>query len=882
MTSTRSEDSDDDNATLWARIKAARVRLSSETDFYRNYGLPVGSQPEANTEEHQASSRDSEGEPPKDPTISASDEPREEKPETCLAESEANVPEIPIISASDETGEKKPETCPAESEADVPEIPTISASDKASEGKPETCPAESEANTPEIPTISTPDEASEEKPETCPAESEGSVPEIPTITTSDEISYKHPEPCSLNSEAEPNDVPTITAPAEESEKQPETCSAGSECLPSPPATLTLQDTLSVAGLDQTQSQPQEVGSAQASATQESVPLQSIPSTKTEGPDLEPQPASRMADSDDSDVVMLRPRNQNSSSQNQENIRPTGTEPGKHKKTHSQRLNGRNGKRNALSDKITDGPSNIPVEHISPAGNTGQEDLTSQPRSSYKVAPPEVQEELKKLQEEALAKAIERRFEAVLNSNPETLNVVREGPGTNHESEEFLRIAAFRTIDVPGNRPESSNALSSRFRFPQDVSDSDRKKLQWSFYSRDTPAYPTFDKDGKFMISTEPTAECEGRSALLASYDEGSSVGLKQPPQPPRDFPEEIWDGMPADWLFRPSHSETNLETYRQWFWRWLDSTVALAYPVDIYHEAFFDGTAHTDGERGLFIPDIESHETKIDMTDEETRLHYNETGTGYIINYRLHLLKEAEEKGARIRRERGVYLESCLDHGEPNPYVPKANIYLRPAENRDVPGLLELCNWYIENTALCADLETLTRAEMTQRIADCKQEKLPFIVAVERNSRHALDHRERVLGYALATDYMGQTTAGQHTVELEVFVSHGSKRLGVARCLMDKLLQVCDPTYVPHLGYFFDSDLDDRPGYECGGRRMLARLIFTYCFSEDDKTEYERVKEWLKGEYNFHEQGLLRGVCVKFGKWHDVSYLVRNVANFRP
>ncbi|KAJ9221339.1 hypothetical protein DTO280E4_7714 [Paecilomyces variotii] len=850
MTSTRSEDGDEDNATIWARVKAARVRLSSETDFYRNYGLPVGSQPQANTEEHQASSRDSEGEPPKVPTISASDEASEKQPETCPAESTANVPEIPTISASDESSEKKP----AESEASVPELPTISASD----------------------------ESSEKKPETCPAESEASVPEIPTITTSDEISYKQPEPCFLHSEAEPNDIPTITAPDEESEKQPETCSAGSECLPSPPATVTFQDTLSVAGLDQIQSQPHEVGSPQVSATQESVALQSIPSTKIE--DLEPQPASRMPDSDDSDVVMLRPRNQNSSSQNQENIRPTGTEPGKHKKTHSQRLNGRNGKRNVLSDKITDGPSNTPVEHISTAGNTGPEDLTSQPRSSYKVAPPEVQEELKKLQEEALAKAIERRFEVVLNSNPETLNVVREGPGTDPESEEFLKIAAFRTINVPGNRPESSNVLSRRFRFPQDVSEGERKKLQWSFYSRDTPAYPTFDKGGKFMISTQPTAESEERSALLASYDDGSSVGLKQPPQPPRDFPDEIWDGIPADWLFRPSYSETNtnLERYRQWFWRWLDSTVVLAYPVDIYHEAFFDGTAHTDGERGLFIPDIESHDTKIDMTDEETRLHYNETGAGYIINYRLHLLKEAEEKGARVRRERGVYLESCLNHEEPNPYVPKANIYLRPAENRDVPGLLELCNWYIHNTALCADLETLTRAEMIQRIADSKQEKLPFIVAVERNNRHALDHLERVLGYALATDYMGQTTAGRHTVELEVFVSHGSKRLGVARCLMDKLLQVCDPTYVPHLGYFFDSDLDDRPGYECGGRRMLARLIFTYCFSEDDKSEYERVKEWLKGEYSFYEQGLLRGVCVKFGKLHNVSYLVRNVANFTP
>ncbi|KAL1860879.1 hypothetical protein Plec18170_001393 [Paecilomyces lecythidis] len=589
----------------------------------------------------------------------------------------------------------------------------------------------------------------------------------------------------------------------------------------------------------------------------------------------------MADSDDSDVVMLRPRNQNSGPKHQENIHPTGTEPGKHRKAHPQKLNGRNGRRNILGDKTAQGPSKTPVEHISTAEHTGQEDLTSQPHSPYKMAPLEVQEELKKLQEEAMAKAVERRFEAPPNSNPETLHKAREGPGANPESGEFLKIAAYRTINIPDNGAESSEGLFNRFHFPQEVADSERKRLQWIFYSQDTPAYPKFDEDGQLAICAQPTPESEERLAVLASHGDGSSIGLKQPPQPPRDFPDEIWDGIAADWLFHPTFY-TNLEVSRELFWRWLDSTIELAYPVDIYHRTFFDGTAHTDGETGLFIPDIESHETEIDMTDEETRIHYNETATGYIINYKIHLRKEAEEKEARIRRERAVYLESCLNQEDPNPYVPKANIYLRPAENRDVSGLLELCNWYINNTALCADLETLTRAEMTQRIADCKNEKLPFIVAVERNNRHAFEHRERVLGYALATDYMGQTTAGRHTVELEVFVSHGSKRLGVARCLLDKLLQICDPTYVPHLGYFFDSDLDDRPGYECGGRRMLARLIFTYCFSEDDKSEYERVKEWLKREYNFHEQGLLKGVCVKFNKLHNVSYLVRDVANFTP
>ncbi|GAD94345.1 conserved hypothetical protein [Paecilomyces variotii No. 5] len=872
MTSTRSEVSDEDNATLWARIKAARVRLSSETDFYRNYGFPAGSQSQANTEEHRDSSRDGEAQIQSDAIDQA-----------AYGNHEVKDLGFPTITALDESSEKKDETHPADGEA---ELQPSGIDDKDP-------PADSEAEVVEVSITAVPDRTGDRQSETCSVHIEADIPTVSSTAFPGDTSENEPENCVADSERGFQNIPPITTPDDTNEKQPETCSGECECLPSPPAevtkspsstqTVTLQDTLSVSGSNLIQSQLHEISSTQVSAARESTALRSLPSTKPEGLALELKPATRMADSDDSDVVMLRPRNQNSISrhQHQENIRPTGTEPGKHRKSHPQKFNKRNGERSALGGKSAEGPSKTPVEHISTARHTGQEWPASPPHSPYKTAPLEVQEELKRLQEEAMAKAIERRFEEVPDADPETLNKVRKGPAANPESGEFVKITAFRTINIPDHGPELSEGLSGRFHFPQELADSERKKLQWVFYSQDTPAYPTYDDDGQLAICSQPTPECEDRLALLASHNDGTSVGLRLPPQPPRDFPDEIWDGIAADWLFRPTFY-TNLEVSRQLFWRWLDSTIEISCPVDIYHKAFFDGTAHTDGERGLFIPDIESHDAEIDMTDEETRLHYNETSTGYILNYKIHLRKEAEGNQARIRRERAVYLESCLNHEDPNPYVPKANIYLRPAENRDVSGLLELCNWYINNTALCADLETLTRAEMTQRIADCKNEKLPFIVAVERNNRHSFEHRERVLGYALATDYMGQTTAGRHTVELEVFVSPGSKRLGVARCLMDKLLQVCDPTYVPHLGYFFDSDMEDRPGYECGGRRMLARLIFTYCFPEDDESEYERVKGWLKREYNFHEQGLLKGVCVKFGKLHDVSYLVRDVANFTP
>lgn len=83
---------------------------------------------------------------------------------------------------------------------------------------------------------------------------------------------------------------------------------------------------------------------------------------------------------------------------------------------------------------------------------------------------------------------------------------------------------------------------------------------------------------------------------------------------------------------------------------------------------------------------------------------------------------------------------------------------------------------------------------------------------------------------------------------------------------MDKLLEVCDPTYNPLGGYFFDADWEDRPGYRSGGRRRLARLIFVLSYPYDDRQQYKWVHEWLENEYDFEQQGMLNGARIKFSR----------------
>ncbi|KAL2220881.1 hypothetical protein M432DRAFT_541520 [Thermoascus aurantiacus ATCC 26904] len=528
-----------------------------------------------------------------------------------------------------------------------------------------------------------------------------------------------------------------------------------------------------------------------------------------------------------------------------------------------------------------------VKDVSKKENNASLKMTSvkDPKAPSHVvsqSPQDVLEELKRLQEEALAQVGRNRFRDLDDptANHEALSKVRIGPGTDPNSSVSKRIEKNRMISASEPGLESPTTRRNRLQF-QEMEGKEKYMAQWTLYKEDPRVYPKIE-NGRVVLCAEPTP---GHSYIPPPTDDGNpQIGLEEPHNSQDETPFSTWSDWKflANWEYRPQVC-SNYEAFRDWFRQWLDGTMYACWYVDIYHQSFFDGTAHTDGELSLFIPDIDDVETQLDMTDEATRLHYHETAQGYCYNYMEHLQKEQEALEAQRKRARTTYLEAAQNPPEPNPNVPKANIYLRPVEVGDIPELLDLCNWYIRNGTQSVDLDLLNQTDMRQRIDDSKREKLPFIVAVERRMgpapRASSNQRERILGYALATDFMGQRTTGRYTAELEVFVHHEKKRQGIGRCLMDKLLEVCDPTYIPKRGYFFDSDLEDRRGYSSGGRRKLVRLIFALSYPEDDPTEYKWVKEWLRQKYKFEEQGLLKGVGEKFDKFLNVSYLVRNIGD---
>ncbi|KAL4895679.1 hypothetical protein BDV59DRAFT_191611 [Aspergillus ambiguus] len=450
------------------------------------------------------------------------------------------------------------------------------------------------------------------------------------------------------------------------------------------------------------------------------------------------------------------------------------------------------------------------------------------------------------------------------ASPEVLAICRTGAGTIPDSDIDRKIAQRRFASTSG--PQSlPNGFRVNVWVLEDATDEDRWVAQQSAYERTSRVYPVVVHN-VLHLSTEPTTEYEHFKA--SKDDPPASIGA-QAGSP------NSWESMlNSDWEYQSFHLSSRYEGFRDLFRRWFDS-MPIGRCVDIYHSHFFNGMSHSDGEKMQLVPGIEELPTLLDPDDAEACAHRHETSDGYCYNWIVRVREEKNKELERKEMERLAYLEAMKTPIR-NPNAPKANIYLRPAESADVPQLLEIFNWYASKSPLSPYFFSLKEEEILEWIDTCRRQKLPFIVAVERKTGPVRNSTpENILGYALASDRLGAETTGRFTAELQLFVRHGHKRLGIGSCLMDKLLEVCDPTYIPKLGYFFDASLEERSGYGSGGRRKLARLIFTICYG--DRCTYQWLMDWLKTRYEFEEQGVIKGERVKF----DYFYFVRTIGYSR-
>jgi L-amino acid N-acyltransferase YncA len=163
-------------------------------------------------------------------------------------------------------------------------------------------------------------------------------------------------------------------------------------------------------------------------------------------------------------------------------------------------------------------------------------------------------------------------------------------------------------------------------------------------------------------------------------------------------------------------------------------------------------------------------------------------------------------------------------------------VAVRAATPDDVAAIQAIYGFYVTRTAASFEEVPPTVDEMAARLSATLARGLPFLVAVEKGE---------VLGYTYAGPWR-QRSAYRYTVEDSIYVAPFVARRGIGRTLMTALIDRCT---------------------ELGYRQMIAVI--------GDSANQGSIA--LHRALGFGQEGVLRGVGLKFGRWVDVVIMHRTL-----
>lgn len=162
------------------------------------------------------------------------------------------------------------------------------------------------------------------------------------------------------------------------------------------------------------------------------------------------------------------------------------------------------------------------------------------------------------------------------------------------------------------------------------------------------------------------------------------------------------------------------------------------------------------------------------------------------------------------------------------------SVLVRPATPQDMDQVQSIYSYYVTRTAASFEEEVPSVAEMRRRRDEVEARNLPYLVAEEDGE---------VLGYTYAGPWRPRS-AYRYTVEDSIYVAPFVQRRGVGKALLGTLIDRC-----ADLGY----------------RRMIAVI--------GDSANQSSIA--LHRAMGFRQEGVLRGVGLKFGRWVDVVMMHR-------
>lgn len=128
--------------------------------------------------------------------------------------------------------------------------------------------------------------------------------------------------------------------------------------------------------------------------------------------------------------------------------------------------------------------------------------------------------------------------------------------------------------------------------------------------------------------------------------------------------------------------------------------------------------------------------------------------------------------------------------------TPTSTPTLLACTEHHIPAIQQIIQHYVRNTVITLALTPPTHDDVLDNYRQVLAQKLPFIVAVDRDSSH------HVLGFAYLTGFRGARKGYRHTVELSLFCHPQHTARGIGRLLLQQLIDVVKrpdayPNYVP-------------------------------------------------------------------------------------
>lgn len=102
---------------------------------------------------------------------------------------------------------------------------------------------------------------------------------------------------------------------------------------------------------------------------------------------------------------------------------------------------------------------------------------------------------------------------------------------------------------------------------------------------------------------------------------------------------------------------------------------------------------------------------------------------------------------------------------------------IRDAKPDDSEAIADIYNYYINNTIVTFETESVSSNEMSQRISETLSHDLPYLVYEES---------DEVIGYAYASPWKGRC-AYRYSVEVTVYLAHNSAGKGLGTQLYQAL-----------------------------------------------------------------------------------------------